>query len=167
MTGNDDPPATGLKWTWQFTVAVILIVLFLVLAALMFFGADTSETVWQRRVYVFGAIEAIVFTAVGWIFGKEVHRAEAESAKAEASEAKQEAKENADAAVDASVKLTAEQTKGRMAAAAVRHMNTGAGGARMGGGSGSDINLDDEAAPGDGRAVTDLKAFFDELYPGG
>ena len=99
----------------QFIVAVGLLVAFAALVIYMLATADGESAVWERQVYVFGAVEAIVFTAVGWIFGREVHRANAENARQDAKEAKQEA-----AAKGARVEtLTEDAVKGRTLAAAI------------------------------------------------
>jgi hypothetical protein len=101
--------------SWQFMVAVGLLVAFTALVIYMLATADGAPETWERQVYVFGAVEAIVFTAVGWIFGREVHRASAENAREDANQAKQEA-----AAKGAKVEeLTEEVAKGRTLAAAI------------------------------------------------
>ncbi len=47
--------------------------------------ATAEELEWTRAVYLFSGVEAIVFAATGFLFGKEVHRKQAEKAeKAEA-----------------------------------------------------------------------------------
>lgn len=40
-----------------------------------------NEIVWGRYIYLLTGVEAIVFTAVGFIFGREVNRARAENAE--------------------------------------------------------------------------------------
>jgi hypothetical protein len=101
--------------TWQFGVAIGLLVAFTALVIYMLVTADGAADTWERQVYVFGAVEAIVFTAVGWIFGREVHRANAANAREDATQAKQEA-----AAKGAQVEaLTEEAAKGRTLAAAI------------------------------------------------
>src|SRR5215212_6276137 len=86
------PQQDGSKWAWQFVVTILLLLAFAVLVIVLTISADTGdETTWQRRVYLFGAVQAIVFTAVGWLFGREVHRSAAESAKDDADAAKQDA----------------------------------------------------------------------------
>lgn len=77
----------------QLYVAIALLALFAVTVGYMLVVADQGGQAWERRVYIFSGVEAIVFTAVGWIFGREVHRATAEQATEEAKSAKQEAKE--------------------------------------------------------------------------
>jgi hypothetical protein len=63
---------------------------FIVAAVFLVVSADTkSADEWARLVYVFGAFEAIAFTAVGWVFGAEVHRQRADEAKERAKESDQ------------------------------------------------------------------------------
>ncbi len=166
----------GAKWTWQFTVAVVLLLAFAALVVVMLLMTNTGdETVWQRRVYLFGAVEAVVFTAVGWLFGREVHRSAAESAQQEASEAKQdvaaardEAKQKTDQAADAERRAAEERTRAETVVAVIEHSESagatsGAGAARDGGAA------QDASAAGGGSSrpagtVVDLKALVRDLY---
>jgi hypothetical protein len=95
----------------QLTIAACLLVAFGIVVGLMLAWADT----WDQRVYVFGAVEAIVFTAVGWIFGREVHRQTAETAQQDAAEAKEDAKEKGKEVKE----LTKEAQKGHALKAAI------------------------------------------------
>jgi hypothetical protein len=73
---------------------MVIATVYLVFALLTYLRADdqgTSEAVWSRQVVVLHGIEALAFTAVGWLFGREVHRGEAESAKKQAEAAQGEA----------------------------------------------------------------------------
>jgi hypothetical protein len=71
--------------------AIVVIVAFAIFAVFLVSNADTqNQSEWERWVYVFGAVEAIVFAAVGWFFGREVHRERAEKAEERAKEAEQE-----------------------------------------------------------------------------
>jgi hypothetical protein len=55
-------------------VTVVLLLAFGVLVVVMIVTSDSlSEVAWNRRVYLLGGVEAIVFTSVGWLFGREVH----------------------------------------------------------------------------------------------
>ena len=101
--------------SWQFIVAVGLLVAFVAMVIYMLVTSDGDATTWERQVYVFGAVEAIVFTAVGWIFGREVHRAGAQDARQDA----KEAKEDAAAKGEKVEELTEEVAKGRTLAAAI------------------------------------------------
>lgn len=74
---------------------------------------SSSDQEWQRLVYVFGGIEAVVFTAVGWLFGREVNRRQAEGAEQRADESDKVAK----AAITRAADLDA---RGQAAKAAVQ-----------------------------------------------
>lgn len=87
-------PFEGLKNAFAIGVAVIAIVGFGVLVAYLFADASsTSEQVWLRRVYLFGGVEAIVFAAVGWLFGREVNRQQAQEAQQRAEESDKTARQ--------------------------------------------------------------------------
>jgi hypothetical protein len=176
--GQQDSP----RWNWQFTVAVGLLAAFAVLVAVMLSMADTrDETVWQRRVYLFGAAEAVVFTAVGWLFGREVHRQAAQSAQHDAHQAKQEAaaarneaKERMGEAAEAERKATEESVRAKTIVAVIQHTEpedeTPRGGAARGG-----VSRDAGAPRDDGSATpgstpttsarVDMKALVRDLYP--
>jgi hypothetical protein len=133
-------------------VAVFLLIAFGVVVALMLGWADT----WDQRVYVFGAVEAIVFTAVGWIFGREVHRQTAEVAQKDAAEAKEEVKSKS-AQVTA---LAEEAQKGRALKAAIEAVPEEA--AASGGGPRDVSALPVPAAPH--TSLEHLKAMAEKLY---
>jgi hypothetical protein len=73
--------------------AVALVVVFVIACVILYRHDKTGvdEVGWHRHVYVFSAFEAIVFTAVGWVFGREVHHSTAERAIADANDRKREA----------------------------------------------------------------------------
>ena len=125
---NHDAVPNAARWTWQFVVAVVLLAGFVGLIVAMMFLARGDETVWQRRVYVFGGAEAIVFTIIGWLFGREVNRMTAESAKGDAIQARQEAADarhqavrSAGEAAEAKKSAAEETIKGRAVRALVRN----------------------------------------------
>ena len=100
--------------TWVFAVA--LVALFALASWILYQLADDAgvdEKLWARYVYVFSALHSIVFTAIGWIFGREVHRSAASAATKDARNAKREAKAAADMA-------TQQTFKGHALAEAVR-----------------------------------------------
>src|SRR5438093_6902468 len=68
-----------------------------VIYLLMEIGA--KEPAWSRRTYLFAAVEAITFAAVGWLFGKEVHRERAGAAEKRAGTAEAKAGVQAEEAV--------------------------------------------------------------------
>jgi hypothetical protein len=77
---------------YRVAAALLLLIVFAALVAVMIVRADDgNEVTWAHLVYVFGAVEAIVFTAVGWFFGKEVHREAAEKAREDADASKADA----------------------------------------------------------------------------
>jgi hypothetical protein len=94
-------PLQGLKNAFAIAVAVIAIVGFGVLVAYLFADASSSsEQVWLRRVYLFGGVEAIVFAAVGWLFGREVNRQQAQEAQQRADESEKTARQESARAAD-------------------------------------------------------------------
>nr|WP_296774153.1 hypothetical protein [Rhodococcus sp. (in: high G+C Gram-positive bacteria)] len=77
-----------------FGIAAALVAVFLVLSVWLFTAANndgTTEIVWSRYAYIVGGIEAIVFAAVGWLFGREVNRGTAAVAKEHAEAAQEDA----------------------------------------------------------------------------
>lgn len=107
----EDRARSAMRWRHQFLVTIALLVGFAALVVVMMWLADGDDRVWQRRVYVFGAVQAIVFTAIGWLFGREVSRADAESARGDAAASKQEAKDEAARSAEAQREATAAQEK--------------------------------------------------------
>lgn len=87
----------GGKWWSSLGKWVPYIVAFLVLGTFVYFAirmmglTEAEEMEWARYVYVFGGIEAIAFAAAGFLFGKEVHRVQAESAEKRADDAQKQA----------------------------------------------------------------------------
>jgi hypothetical protein len=56
-----------------------------VLLCFLYTNSDSiADTDWNRMVYVAAALGALVSTAIGWVFGREVHRGAAEVASAAA-----------------------------------------------------------------------------------
>ena len=65
-------------------IALALLLAYGVTVFVLFNLADDSgvdESTWSRYIYLLGGLEAIVFTAVGWLFGREVNRKQAEQAE--------------------------------------------------------------------------------------
>ena len=106
---------------WQLAAAGLLLVGFALLVVYMLGQADDDAAVWDRRIYIYGSAEAIVFTAVGWLFGREVHRATAESAREDAAAAKADADEKGKQVTA----LTEESAKGRALKSAVEACEAG------------------------------------------
>ncbi len=53
----------------------------------------TNNEEWVKITYIFSSVEAIVFTAVGFIFGREVNRSRAEKAEQGEEKARKDKKE--------------------------------------------------------------------------
>jgi hypothetical protein len=68
--------------TFKAVVTAVLMVVFAVFIAFLLSEVGVKQASWERYVYLLSGVEAIVFAAVGWLFGKEVHREQAEKAEA-------------------------------------------------------------------------------------
>ncbi|WP_373516541.1 hypothetical protein [Pricia sp.] len=54
---------------------------------------DAKELDWSRLIYLFSGVEAIVFAAAGFLFGREVNRKRAENAEEEKKQVQKEKKQ--------------------------------------------------------------------------
>lgn len=74
-------------------VAVVIVVAFVTLTIYLLYMLSSSpnETLWGRLIYLYGGIEALAFAAAGYLFGREVHRQEAENAEKRADQQSKEA----------------------------------------------------------------------------
>src|SRR5688500_16326909 len=71
-----------------FLAAVAILVVYLIVIGTGLFVAQTvTDTVWDRQYLLIGGLEALAFTAAGYVFGKEVHRREAAKAEERANQA--------------------------------------------------------------------------------
>jgi len=83
-------------------VAILVLVAFGGLLAYLFsISSAASETLWNRSIFLYGGVEALAFAAAGFLFGKEVHRAQAENAEQRAEEKTREAERQATKAATA------------------------------------------------------------------
>jgi len=154
-SGND-------RWLPLFVVTVVLLVAFGILIILLMDNADSAnETTWNRHIYLFAAAEAIVFTSVGWLFGREVHRSEAKTAKDDAAAAKKDAKDAKDAEAAKVEEAAVERTKGQAVKAAVRHGASGR--AADAGGGAQPVGLEPGAAAAD--PLAGVRGMVEELWP--
>ena len=77
---------TPTRW-FATLVAAILLGVFLLACVLLYVHADDApEPLWTHWIKIFEALGPLVGLAVGWVFGKEVHRREADAAKQTAKE---------------------------------------------------------------------------------
>ena len=79
-------PQESEKTSWKdvvvYAVAVVALIGFGLLLILLFIANESAdELVWTRYVYLLSGVEAIAFAAAGFLFGKEVHRKQAENAE--------------------------------------------------------------------------------------
>jgi hypothetical protein len=120
------PPApTRAPIGWKdsaFWVAIAIIGGFVALLGYMISQLGAGEVRWTRLAFLYGTVEAVLFAAVGAIFGTRVQRERAEHAEARASDAEKRADEHAEDAV-----------KGRTLAAAAKAeaMTAAPGGAQF------------------------------------
>jgi hypothetical protein len=86
-------------------IAVVILLGFAVLLYHMYQIAPTrEEVVWNRSLALFGSVEAIAFTAAGYLFGREVHREQAQKAEERADATAVEAGQAQTAAAEAKAK---------------------------------------------------------------
>lgn len=74
-------------------VAVALLAAYVAISYRLFLfveGATLSEASWERTMTLYAGFESIVLTAVGFLFGQEVHRARAERAEHQAKDNQQD-----------------------------------------------------------------------------
>jgi len=93
-------------------VAVCALLVFLVLVILMFLLRGGSETAWSRLVYLLTGVEAVAFAGAGWLFGKEVHRAEAQRAEEQVQTEQERANQAEDHARQATEAAQTERLRG-------------------------------------------------------
>jgi hypothetical protein len=99
------PPDTAQLSRPLTVVAIVILAGFALLLYHMYQVAPTrEETLWNRSLVLFGSVEAIAFTAAGYLFGKEVHREQAQQAERRADEKTAEAGAARAAAAEARAK---------------------------------------------------------------
>jgi hypothetical protein len=95
-------------------VAIALLVIFIATIGVMFLlRADPN---WDRLVYMFGGLEAIVFAAAGALFGTTVQRGAVTTARAEA----EQARDDANQAMSEARSSAADAAKGKALAAMIK-----------------------------------------------
>ncbi|MCB0077619.1 MAG: hypothetical protein KDD73_09340 [Anaerolineales bacterium] len=84
----EDSAAASAKPTWYpgllLLAALGILVAYGLFINLLLNRIDSPEPAWSRYIMLFGSVEAIVFTAVGFLFGQEVNRERAEGAEEKA-----------------------------------------------------------------------------------
>ncbi len=101
MTG--DKPTNGrdraIIWIGAAVLAGFALLVIYMLSLL-----TSSETTWNRALYLFAGVEAIAFAAAGYFFGREVHRQRADGAEARANRAEQQCQQWSERALEAEIK---------------------------------------------------------------
>jgi hypothetical protein len=133
-------------------VAVGFLIAFLVAIYIMWGKADDldNETAWARWTFLLAGIEAVAFAGAGWLFGREVHRAQVESAQAQADQAQEQA------AVEGQ-RAAAAEAGGNAMRAAIDAKREGAGQARG--------QADRMGAGGGGKDLDELALLAERLFP--
>ncbi len=97
---SEDALVARLRGVAAVLVAVLVLIGFAAFVAYLVVNVNSSEQSWTRFVYLFGAVEALVFTAIGWLFGREVNRQAVQSAEARADNAANRAEVTSGVAAD-------------------------------------------------------------------
>jgi hypothetical protein len=129
-------PADRVRGLAAVAVAVVLLLGF---AALLLYlvgeASSATDATWSRYVYLFGALEALVFTAVGWLFGREVNRQAVQHAEKRAAQADSKAEDAVGRAAEQeangrALRTAVEARAGELSTSIVEDRGIGGGGAR-------------------------------------
>lgn len=74
----------------KFKLAIVILIFYLAFIAYLIFNIGIKENHWGRFLFLFSGIEAIVFAAVGYVFGRDVSRRSEVIAEKDAKNAKRE-----------------------------------------------------------------------------
>jgi hypothetical protein len=130
-------------------IAVVLIALFVVFIVVLIILRASPH--WDRLIFLFGGLEALVFAAAGALFGTGVQRAQTMQAQQVANQERQRADANESAAVH-----------GQAVAAMVRAKTDNPGGGE--GQEGRGARPTPGGGPADG-SLADLRQVVDEWFP--
>lgn len=77
------------------SLAILAFVVLEVFLGILLWSTNTSmsEIEWARFIYLLTGVETITFAGIGWLFGKEVHREQAQVAERQAEGAMQQVTE--------------------------------------------------------------------------
>jgi hypothetical protein len=125
----------------------------------------SSEIEWTRKMFILSGVEAIAFAGAGFLFGREVHRKEAEYAERTVVKAEENLERMAGAvaeakqgAVEANQNREQIVTKALTLTSAIRGLNSRGGG---------DVELRGERLEGQRSGNDLLLGLTDELFPPG
>ena len=157
----DNGESNGVPWRRLFGIATVIVAVYLGFAVLAFTRAGDGalpEVVWSRSAWVVHGVEALAFTAVGWLFGREVHRGEAQEQKQHAKDATERADSARQETGDARERAAAAEHSGRALAEAVRATTGGAP-------AGSEDGGNESAAAGADPRLRALASMADRMFP--
>jgi len=150
-------PAPPVRLATGMAVAVVVVYVAFV-GVLMTMRGDQH---WDRLVYLLGGFEAIVFSAVGWVFGTTVARGalnDAKASKAEARQQEEEARREARSARQTADETRRDAERGRAMSEVIK--------AKKGAGTGSRAGARPEAASGStGSDLAELVQLAERLFP--
>lgn len=92
-TANSERNTKNTKDSFRIVPYVIAIGVLIAYGFFIYFligRADAKELDWSRLIYLFSGVEAIVFAAAGFLFGREVNKKRAENAEEERKQADKE-----------------------------------------------------------------------------
>lgn len=161
------------KFFFTYGIAISVLIGYVLFIKHLLDDIGAEDESWKRMMLIFSSVEAIVFAAVGFLFGREVNKKVAEKAeknekeaKADTQDAKQDAKssqQRADVAVgkaaDAKNESLAERAKGLNLAATVKAYHGNA--ASVIGANVQGVRGNNDGVP----AINPLLAKVQELYP--
>lgn len=168
---KDAPQAPAATSTAAYVAAAFILVALLVgIGYELALAGTATDLTWTRVVYALGPVESIAFAAAGWIFGREVHRQQAQQAEARASQAQADARTAEQQALTSQAQADHERARGASLSAAVLEKARSATDGNVRGISESDV---ERFARGSGSGgarpapseVNDLAAIAAALYP--
>ena len=127
---------------------------------LMRAAATSDETGWTRMLYVYGGLEAIVFAAAGYIFGREVHRERAEVAEEMAQNAAQELRDATEEKLEAEQREADVQARAQALVSVVRSEQATSAMRPHGAGA-----VDATSSPNGKVALDRIAAVTNDLFP--
>jgi hypothetical protein len=104
----------------RIVVTVLALCLFVAFTGFLVIKVDSPDLNWTRYVFLYNGVSAIVFAAVGWLFGREVYRGQAQSAERRARNEEARATTAQESAAQARVAASAERERALGFAHAVR-----------------------------------------------
>ena len=93
-TTSDKTNLSNILASKKFWLSVALIGIYIIFIFILFNNVDAKEPKWSRYIFLFTGIEALVFAAVGYVFGRDISRKKEEIADQTTEDAKKEVEES-------------------------------------------------------------------------